>query len=221
MNNEADTPPFNQVAQRIEAMTRKRYSTRLREEGVGPRALGWDSSTTQRARFQATMELICLDGLEVADIGCGFSDFYAFVLEQGVRPLAYLGIDVNEDLLAVASERFPAARYERRNILTLPYDDDVVDVAVMNGVLNFRLHEIDNYIYSERMITSAFAMVRKALVVDFLSEHRTPDYPYEEFVFYHSPERVMGMAAALTNDFVIKHDYAPIPQKEFMLLLKK
>ena len=221
MTGETGTPSFPEAAQRIEAMMTERYSTRLAKEGVGPLALGWDSTTTQRARFQAVMDLVDLEGLEVADIGCGFSDFYAYVLERGVRPLAYLGVDINEDLLAISAERFPEAQHEQRNILTTPYDHEIVDVAVMNGVLNLRLHDVDNYVYSNRMIENAFAMVRKALVVDFLSEHRTPEYPYADFVFYHKPERRIGVAAELTNDFALKHDYAPIPQKEFMLVLRK
>jgi hypothetical protein len=70
------------------------------------------------------------------------------------------------------------------------------------------------------MIQKAFSSVSETLVVDFLSLYRTPDYPEEDFVFYHDPSAMLTFALSLTPNVRLIHDYAPIPQKEFMLVLE-
>jgi hypothetical protein len=59
------------------------------------------------------------------------------------------------------------------------------------------------------------------LVVDFLSTYRTPDYPQEDFIFYHDPKIMLDFALNLSANVVLKHNYAAIPQKEFMLFIYK
>ena len=59
------------------------------------------------------------------------------------------------------------------------------------------------------------------LVVDFLSTSLTPDYPKEDAVFYHDPEKMLSFALGLTPNVTLIHDYPPIPQKEFMLVLHR
>jgi len=63
--------------------------------------------------------------------------------------------------------------------------------------------------------------VRELLVVDFLSLQYAPNYPKEDFVFYHDPLKMLEFAFELTPNVLLKHNYAPIPQREFMLYLYK
>jgi hypothetical protein len=92
----------------------------------------------------------------------------------------------------------------------------------MLGLLNLNFHEdFDNLTYSKLMITNAFSAVNELLIVDFLSNRLTPDYPKEDFVFYHDPAKMLDFALTLTPNVVLKHNYAPIPQREFLLALYK
>jgi hypothetical protein len=59
-----------------------------------------------------------------------------------------------------------------------------------------------------------------ATLINCLSDYREGDWEWEEFVYYYSPDTVFGYAQELTRDVVLKHDFEPIPQKEFHLLLK-
>lgn len=210
-----------EVARSAEENAIARYDKRFKEFGVDARALGWDSSASQRIRFQAATSSLDLAGREVLDIGCGFGDFLAYLNDEEIRPSAYTGIDINPTLLEAAQDRFPAARFERRSIILEPPAAPVADVGVMLGLLNFRLHDISNYEYSQAVIRAAFLAVREALVVDFLSSCRHPGYPAEDFVFYHEPEAMLAFALSLTPDVTLKHDYRPIPQREFLLVLRK
>lgn len=92
----------------------------------------------------------------------------------------------------------------------------------MLGVLNFNLKDqVDNLAYSKQAIANAFSHIDETLIVDFLSTNLTSDYPKEDFVFYHDPLEMLEFALTLTDNVKLVHDYLPIPQKEFILILSK
>ena len=66
-----------------------------------------------------------------------------------------------------------------------------------------------------------FSHIDETLIVDFLSTNLTSDYPKEDFVFYHDPQEILEFALTLTDNVKLVHDYLPIPQKEFILILSK
>lgn len=211
----------------IEANTVSRYSARFATLGYDVRSLGWGSVGQQRYRFEQTLAFPeLLSGRSVLDIGCGFGDYLDYLDERAIPFRGYLGLDINPDLIGEAEKRHSGranARFEVRNILAEnAIQEPVADVGVMLGLLNFRLNGgADNLSYSRMMIERAFAMVGEVLVVDFLSARLTPSYPREDFVFYHEPADALGMALDFSHEIILKHDYLPIPQREFMIFLKR
>ena len=92
----------------------------------------------------------------------------------------------------------------------------------MLGLLNFNLKsKIKNLNFSRAMIENAYKLTKKFLIVDFLSANLDENYPKEDQVFYHSISDVISICENLSNNFIIKHDYKPIPQKEFMVIIYK
>jgi SAM-dependent methyltransferase len=212
---------FDEAVRDVERQAIDRYTRRLREYGEDPRTLGWDTRGHQWARFAAVADGVDLGGRAILDIGCGLADFRVFLEGRGIRPAAYAGIDINDDLLAVSRRRFPDAHFERRNIVVEPYSEPVCDVAIMLGLVNFRLQNLDNYEYAARAIDAAFGACREALVVDMLSDRIVADYPREDFVFYFDPARMLALALDRTPWVQVNHAYRPLPQREFMLTLRK
>jgi SAM-dependent methyltransferase len=217
----SDQQHFANAVRDVERQAVERYTRRLREYGEDPRTLGWDTRAHQWARFAAVVDAVDLQGRSVLDIGCGLADFRLFLQERGIAPASYAGIDINDDLLAVSRRRFPEARFERRNVVVEPYPEPVCDVAIMLGLVNFRLHNLDNYEYAARAIDAAFAACREALVVDMLSDRTVEEYPREDFVFYFDPGRMLALALDRTPWVQANHAYRPLPQREFMLTLRK
>jgi len=212
--------PFQHVSEATVA----RYSGRYRELGRHIRTLGWGSEAQQRYRFDRVMDSVALSGKRLLDIGCGFGDLLHYARSVGTAPASYLGWDINPDLIREANtlNNDPAASFEVVNLLEAPKSPPVAQTGVMLGLLNFNLKgKPDNLEYSKAMIRQAFEKVSETLVVDFLSTYLTPEYPPEESVYYHDPAIMLSFALELTPEVVLKHDYAPIPQKEFMLILKK
>jgi len=209
------------LIRKINRQTIERYNVRLLKFGQNPRSLGWDSRGNQNERFKAAMRLYDFRGKRICDIGCGFADFYGYLLKNKVIPKSYTGIDINKNLIAKARADYPNCRFIRRDILLKPFKKPNFDCAVMFGVLNFKFNSFGNYVYAEKMIAEALRMVKEVLIVDMLSLYRDKNYPKEDFVFYYSPERMFKFVQTLTPNAVLKHDYMPIPQKEFMLYLRK
>lgn len=209
----------------ISKMTIERYSKRFEQLGYDVHTLGWGSVEQQRYRFSETLCMnFDIKNLTLFDIGCGFGDYFDFLCENNKKPLKYRGFDINDDLLVEAEKRhshFENVSFDRLD-LTCGSNHDKADIVLMLGVLNFNLKEkYSNYEYSYNMIKNAFEMTEKVLIVDFLSTKLDKNYPKEDFVFYHDPVKMVEFAFTLSDNVVLKHNYASIPQKEFMLFIYK
>ncbi len=205
----------------------ERYSKRYREMGYDVKTLGWGSTEQQIYRFsQAISNVNFSASPSVLDIGCGFGDLLSTIKSHGKKPSKYIGWDINPDLISEANKRWAkdeiSSEFHVLDLTTASNLKSIADVGFMIGVLNLNFHDkFDNYTYSKSLIKKAFDCVNSLLVVDFLSSHYSPDYPKEDFVFYHDPAFMLEFALTLTPNVAIKHNYASIPQKEFMLLLYK
>jgi hypothetical protein len=100
--------------------------------------------------------------------------------------------------------------------------NNCVDIAYLIGVLNLNFkNEIDNYEYSFKIIKKAFNLVTESLVVNLLDDNLTPNYPKEDFVFYHNAKKMQEFGITIAKKVDIKYSPNPIPQKEFNLILYK
>ena len=211
----------------ISNQTIRRYSDRLDKLGLDVRTLGWGTREQQFYRFEQTLNgNIDFHEKVLLDIGCGFGDYYNFLQAEQIPIKGYIGWDLNPDLISGAKKMNPGsgkAVFEVKNIFDLTDEENpVADIGVALGVLNFNLKDnFDNYEYSRTFIKKAFAVVNEVLIVDFLSSKRDTSYPKEDFVFYHCPSDMLEFALTMTDNVLLLHNYASIPQKEFMLILFK
>lgn len=205
---------------RIEKKSVERYSNRFKELGVSSRALGWGCKEDQLERFNVIVKECDLMGKTIMDIGCGFADFYVYLKERNIE-VDYIGVDINPDFVNYCKEKFPNQQFYKKNIMTHSEELPSADIVLSNGALNLKLDNISNFEYSKHFIKKAFEKTEEDLAIDFLSTYRTPDYPKEDFVYYHLPEEIFKFAISLTSNVRLIHNYKPIPQKEFMIILKK
>lgn len=205
----------------------ERYSNRYNQMGYDVKTLGWGSKEQQVLRFRQATSTINFDQPKsVLDIGCGFGDLFALLLADKKPINKFIGWDINPDLIGEATNIWQSAEVPNEfsviNLANHICEKPLADIGFMFGVLNLNFKEnFDNYTYSNLFIENAFSAIKEVLVVDFLSTHVTTDYPKEDFVFYHDPIKILEFAFTLTSNVVLKHNYAPIPQKEFTLFLYK
>lgn len=199
----------------------ERYSSRYKTLGLDVKTLGWGDVEQQNYRFMQALQAEDFSRKSILDIGCGFGDFLSFCISNNLDISDYMGWDINPDLIRVAQEQHPTASFRMVDLSNMDNVSVVAEVGLMVGVLNINFkHKFDNLLFSKLMIKNAFNSVSRSLVVDFLSTHKSPDYPTEDFVFYHDPAEMLSYALTLTSNVRLLHDYSPIPQKEFMLVLE-
>lgn len=205
----------------IAKSTIERYSERYKNLGRHVHTLGWGSEQQQRYRFSQVFRAATLNEKHVLDIGCGFGDFFTSCIGADCKLKHYTGWDINPDLIYEAKKQYPELTFAVVNLAEQEKLLPLAEIGVMLGVLNLNFkNTYDNLKFSKMMIEKAFSAVSESLVVDFLSIHHTPDYPEEDFIFYHDPAEMLAFALELTPNVRLMHDYAPIPQKEFMLILE-
>jgi|FLOH01.1.fsa_nt_gi SAM-dependent methyltransferase len=83
----------------------KFYTSAIDNHGITAQGLGWHSIESQEIRFDTLLEMLPKDlsDVTIADAGCGFGDFYLYMLEKGVTPKKYIGIDSLESMCEIAS----------------------------------------------------------------------------------------------------------------------
>jgi SAM-dependent methyltransferase len=217
---------MNKIIQDISANMIERYSNRYRTLGYDVKTLGWGDTEQQNYRFHQTLfSDIDLNEKTILDIGCGFGDYIKVLNAQKINFKKYTGWDINPDLIEESKkiwQKDGKVNFAVNNFAENNSSIPVAEVAIMLGVLNLNFKDkFDNYEYSKLFISKAFEVVDKLLIVDFLSIYNAPDYPKEDFVFYHDPARMLEFALSLSPNVELRHNYQPIPQKEFMLFIYK
>ena len=184
-----------------------RYAKRTAEFGPTAQALGWRDREQQELRFQILAEIGDLDGKSVLDVGCGFGDFYDYVAAQG-KQVDYVGVDISPDLLAVARERHPQARFEERDILMEPMQEHF-DYVIESGVFNHILRDNEGFV--RQMLASMFEMSRVGMAANMMTTH--VDYQ-EEQLHYYDPDEYIDYCKTLSPHVAIRQDY---PLYEFTI----
>jgi len=207
------------VLKQIETEALERYTNRYKKFGVDARSLGWGSSKDQKIRFEVIYRNFDLEGKTIMDVGCGLADLYVYLKTKGVN-INYIGVDAIPDFVEYCKKQYPEQSFFCTNVmydLKLPNPD----VVIALGLLNFKLHTVDNFLYTKMFLKRMFDFTKAILITDFISTYRTPEYPKEDHIFYHAPESVFEFSQTLTSNIRIYHDYKPNPQKEFMIALFK
>ena len=166
-------------------------------------SLLWASPQTQSARFDAIERLGGLHGKSVLDVGCGRADLLAFLLDRGVRPADYLGIEAVEDLASaaeVACRRHGDATILRADFVREPLRLFAgADVVVFSGSLN-TIEDADFY----TTIRRAFDAAAEKLVFNFLCSSYLAGADY---LRWRRPAEVIAFASQLTSDVSSLDDY--------------
>ena len=179
----------------------ERYSNRLATLGPVPEALGW-TKNRERLRYHVLLEPWHLTTERLLDFGCGFGDLYGYCAEH-FPSVRYEGIDLNEKLVAVGRQRYPAARLSSGN----PLDDGLVgrwDIIVASGVFNFKL--TDNWRFVERTFDLFARHADRGFAANFLSDR--VDFRLED-TFHADPAQALALAYRHSNRVMLRNDYMP------------
>jgi ubiquinone/menaquinone biosynthesis C-methylase UbiE len=177
------------------------YDERVKRLGYDAKSVGWKSKDQQELRFRILTQNVELANQSIIDIGCGFGDLYDFLCTSGSVPLQYTGIDISNEVLKIARERYTNIPHvEFLNLQLMSKPDEVFDYAVASGSLNYNF-PIDMNKYIENFISIYQGSVRKGLLINLLTTkvdytqeihvHYSPDYIETVFRKYFREVRVI------------------------------
>lgn len=120
----------------IHAMVAAYYGGRLAEFGVSARGVDWKDEASQRLRHAQFERLFGGDPtLCVADLGCGYGDYCAYLRERG-HSGAYHGYDVSAAMIEAAVAAHGHAAGVAFTVASEPVE--TADVVIASGIFNVR-----------------------------------------------------------------------------------
>ncbi|MFN3396511.1 MAG: class I SAM-dependent methyltransferase [Thermodesulfovibrionales bacterium] len=170
--------------------------------GDKPEAVRW-TYDGQIMHYEAMLDIGDIRGGSILDFGCGKGDFYGFLRNRGIE-VNYTGLDINENLISLAKEKYPGIDFR---VFDIERDDlkEEFDFIFLCGVFNLKVCGIEEYIRST--LIKLFKHCKKGLAFNALSAHN----PRKDFeLFYLLPEDILSFAIKNLSPFVsLRHDRIP------------
>lgn len=110
------------------------YSSKLAQYGETPQGVDWNGEESQTLRFKQLCKIINTSNpFSLNDLGCGYGAFYDF-LSHKYKSFSYTGIDISEDMIAVAEQRYQAD--VEASFITSNEPTQVADYGIASGIFN-------------------------------------------------------------------------------------
>lgn len=183
----------------------KFYASAIKKHGTTAKGLNWLSTTHQEIRFQEISKLLPknLHQFSLGDAGCGFANFYHYLLQKNKKPKHYTGIDSLLDMVKIASSHIPIEILHldicKENIPTQDY-------YVCSGALNV-LTTFETHLFIQNCYNSS----REAFIFNVLYGNKESDtYNYleketiEAIAKKLNVKKVVYVEGYLKNDITVK-----------------
>jgi ubiquinone/menaquinone biosynthesis C-methylase UbiE len=192
----------------------KRYQDRFTQHGNSINALSSGIKERQDIRFAVHQQLGSLSGKKILDVGCGFADFYQYLLDNTQESFDYTGVDIVPEFIHESKKKYPEASFYCEDIFKTDFlAQHKFDYIFCSQVINNKFEFTDNLTFAQQMIEKLYSNAKYGVAIDFLTSY--VDFQ-EAHLFYYPPESLFSYAKSLTKKVVLRHDY---PLYEFTLFL--
>ena len=170
------------------------YQEARRNGAKGFDALLWTSQEGQRVRFDVIARLCPLAGKWVLDAGCGRADLLGHLLERGVVPAHYTGLEMIPATVRAARRKgYERCTIVRADFVGKPEKLQVgADVVVFSGSLNTLSRE-----QFHRTLGAAWEAARQAVAFNFLSSQI---WCGEDWLTWHPLSSVLSFCRSLGGE---------------------
>lgn len=162
-------------------------------------ALGWLTGRDQVIRFEALAAIADLDNRSVLDAGCGYADFFSFIM-QNQHLGHYYGVEQIPELIDEAKTRYghlSNVTFIANNFMTarLPR----ADYVFASGSLNYGNSD-PGFIF--KAIATLFEQAKLGLAFNLLKH-----VPQNGLIVAYEPGLILEHCHTLTENVVLKADY--------------
>lgn len=194
------------------------YSEKLRVHGPTPAGVDWNSTESQRLRFDLLLQLCdASTPFSLIDYGCGYGALADELARRG-WPCDFTGFDISPDMVRVAREKHS----ERSDCRFTASRGELVaaDYAVASGVLNVKLEtsipEWEEYVFS--VLDELNALSTRGFAFNVLSNRADPERMRSD-LYYADPCRLLAYCQQkFSRRVALLHDS---PLYEFTVLVRK
>jgi SAM-dependent methyltransferase len=191
------------------------YAKCLRQHGDSHLGVDWPTQAGAIRRYDVMIEFITqrklADQVKVLDFGCGLAGLWERIVEVGLADaVEYTGIDINQEYVELARQKFPNNHYLCLDILA----DDVADIGqydyvLLNGLFTQKLSLGDEEMlhFLEDVLVKIFAHTSIGLQFNCMS----PLVDFTKAGAFHLEFDTLArfLIAKLNRSFVIRHDIFP------------
>lgn len=175
------------------------FNRRLKRFGDRPEALRW-TPEGQRLRYETLLDIAGdITSREILDFGCGAGGLHGFIKEQGLD-VDYCGIDINEDLIRLAREKYPETEFHCLDLEESEFNRPF-DLVFICGVFNLRVFGVEESMQS--LLKRLFTLCRDAIHLNALSDYS----PHNDVdLYYLKPEEILRFALKeLSQTVILRH----------------
>lgn len=168
--------------------------------GDDTRSCLWDKPMVMR--YEELIKIGNLNHSKVLDIGCGLGGLYEYFVETcGITGMDYTGIDLVEGMIETAINKYPKARFEKRDLIKQPLKE-TYDYVFLCGIFNVKT----NTEFMKKMLKEAFMYCTKGIAFNFISDY--VNFKDEE-MSYHNPQEIFTFCVEnLSTKIDMHHHYA-------------
>lgn len=140
----------------------KFYKTSIKTHGISAKGLNWNSKESQEIRFDVILDILPddLTQISIADAGCGFGDFYLYLMQNNTPIKRYIGIDSLDEMCKIASIRTDCEIIQA-DICTDMLPD--ADFYICSGAMNV-LNKFETY----QFISNCYDTSKKGFIFNIL-----------------------------------------------------
>jgi len=179
----------------------KFYISALKQHGNSAKGINWSSKQSQEIRFKTILELLPEDLSEftIGDAGCGFGDFYSYMIIHKKKPKKYLGIDSLTQMCAITKKQTQC------NTLHLNICQDKLptqDYYVCSGALNI-LTSFETYLF----IQNCYKSSKHGFIFNVLfGDKESKTYNYMSNYHVEKIAKELGVKSVVLRDNYLLHD---------------
>ena len=171
------------------------YTSAIKMYGTSAKGVNWTSRQTQEIRFDTILKLLPKNINSLVDAGCGFGDFYTYMINKKRPAEKYIGIDSLPDMYSIASQN------TAQEIIIADITKDEIpkaDFYVCSGAMN-----VLNIFETHLFIRNCFDASNNGFIFNILHGDKQ-----SETYNYFTTEQIDKIAKSLNVKKVkIKDDY--------------
>ena len=188
----------------------RHYESCLKKHGDTHLGVNWPRAKEIDLRHQVMLEVIKEKKdkkIKLLDFGCGTSALYEYIKKKKLNNIIYSGLDLSEEFIKIAKNKFPKNKYYCLDILTDYKKLPIFNYIVLSGVFTQKrdLTQKEMFAFFKKMINRVFSKAKNGIAFNLLPKQ--VDYEKKESFYLSFDKLANFLVKEVSRNFIIRNDY--------------